>query len=146
MSKYPLHLPPIYPSKTSPADFPLLWAKVSSYVDRGDWQLINAMLAGTGGVSFIIDHAIHSTAEHIRRNGLVPVVDTARFLKYLSQRSFTVPSAEIAGTASDVAGRNAGAREQVAHRTDESTGIGKDAPGGRSKGSRKARGEGKTGG
>src|ERR1035437_1374991 len=84
------NLPPIYPSKDVERD-PYSWNKVSSYVSHEDWQTINSVAAQSGAISFIIDHAIHTTAVAIREHRLVPIIDTPRFFKWLRERTTSEP-------------------------------------------------------
>ena len=126
------NLPPIYPSKDVERD-PYSWNKVSSYVSHEDWQTINSVAAQSGAISFIIDHAIHTTAVAIREHRLVPIIDTPRFFQWLRQRTTSEPPGTSQVAAGNVPGRVEGARQPTSHvahvvagpRTDVETGKGR---------------------
>lgn len=126
------HIPPIYPDKVNGAHErnPDGWNRVGSFVSKADFQTINAAAGQSGTISFIIDQAIHLTAEHIRQHGYQPVLDTHRFLQYLRERSFGEPTSPTQGTAGDDTGRIESARESVANPTDVPTSSGPAVAGG----------------
>lgn len=131
------HIPPIYPNKDVDAN-PDNWSKVSSYIKRDDFRLVNATAAQSGAISFIIDHAIKHTADAIRRGEFVPVVDTQRFFDWLRQRTFTEPPRTTQVAAGNVPGRASSARQPVSHAAHVVAGVGTDVETGKGGGRRKA--------
>lgn len=127
------HWKPVYPGKNH-LD-PDTWNKIGSVVPRRDWQLINSVTGQSGTISFIIDHAIKSTADVIRKHNL-SYADAERFVEWLCRRSFTEfsqrPGGESAplaeGSPGDDRRRETEGGHGVADAPHIATGVGQSSP------------------
>ncbi len=117
---------PVYKRKDV-ATNPENWSKVSSYVSKRDFHAINSVVGQSGGISHIIDHAIHLTAEYIRANDLT-YLNSEGFIKWICERSFSEPTSPQQGEAGNDGRREEGACDRVENPSDVPTSSRSDAP------------------